>query len=341
MGIDVAALLAGARHMETACRGGNAAANPGLALGALMAAGAQSGRDKLTLLVPERLSAFGLWVEQLVAESTGKRGTGVVPITGEPADAPFGADRIVVVMDVGGERPDAGAVARATAAGAPLAELTLPDATHLGAEFLRWEVATAAAGVLLGINPFDEPNVQQAKDATRVLLDGYRSAGRLPAPAPHASRAGVQFTLSDAAHRDLAGADPSTFLSLARTGDYVAILAYLPSDDEATGSALDSFRKALSASTGRPTMLGFGPRYLHSTGQLHKGGANNGVFLIITAAPDDDLPIPGEPFSFGVLEMAQAVGDFQSLDRTSRRALHVHLENRALALLQRTLATLA
>jgi len=306
-----------------------------------MAAGAQSRRDKLTLLLPERLAAFGLWVEQLVAESTGKGGTGVVPITGESADASAGADRVVVAITVGGEGPDPAAIQRAERAGVPVAELHMPDARALGAEFLRWEVATAAAGVLLRINPFDEPNVQQAKDATRALLEAYTRDGRLPFAEAHAAVGGVRLTLSAAAQHELAGADPQRFLNVAGAGDYIGILVYLPPDEPATESLLRAFRDDLAIRKGCATMLGYGPRYLHSTGQLHKGGPNNGVFVVVTAEPADDLPIPGEPFSFGVLEMAQAVGDFESLDRAGRRALHVALPRRDPELLRSVLATLS
>ena len=329
MGIDIAALLASARGMDAACRATSAAANPGLALGALMAAGAQSGRDKLTLRLPAASSAFGLWVEQLVAESTGKRGKGVVPITGEPPSAMIGDDRLFVSV---GEAPSPDA---------PAARWEMRHAHDIGAEFLRWEVATAAAGVLLEINPFDEPNVQQAKDATRVLLEAYTAQGRLPTAEAHAVRDGIRLTLSGAAEQALSGDEPAAFLGVTRPGDYVGILAYLPPDDEAIAAALNAFQEHAAAATSRPTMFGYGPRYLHSTGQLHKGGANNGVFVVITAEASPDLPIPGEPFSFGVLEMAQAVGDFQSLDRTGRRALHVHLPRRDPALLRDVLATLS
>jgi hypothetical protein len=341
MGIDVAALLAGAREMESACREGSAAANPGLALGALMAAGAQSGRDKLTLRLPPALGSFGLWVEQLVAESTGKQGKGVVPIAGEPSSTPIGPDRTMVSISVSNPGGAADALEGAKAAGAPAVQLEMPDTSALGAEFLRWEIATATAGVLMRINPFDEPNVQQAKDATRALLDRYEREGRLVVAEPHASADGVRLTLSDAAQQALAGESPQAFLRVLGPGDYAGVLAYLPPDDPATADILRAFCDRLGIEAGCATMLGYGPRYLHSTGQLHKGGANNGVFVVVTAEPAEDLPIPGARFSFGVLEMAQAAGDFQSLDRTGRRALHVHLPRRDPELLRRTLATLA
>ena len=338
MGVDVEGLLARANRMADACRVADPAANPGLALGAFMASGALNGRDKLTLLVPGRLESFGLWVEQLVAESTGKLGKGIVPIAGERADAPFTSDRTAVVVTLGNDTP--AGIPRITASGAPSLTISMADTLSIGAEFLRWEVATAAAGLLLDINPFDEPNVQQAKDATKVLLDGYKSSSKLPIPPPDATVEGAALTLSAAAKQQLKAAGAARFLSLAREGDYVGLLAYLPPDEPAMARALDDARAAIGNGCRAATMFGYGPRYLHSTGQLHKGGANNGVFVIVTAAVGEDLPIPGEPFSFGVLELAQAVGDFQSLDKTGRRALHVHLPRRDAALLQQVIDAL-
>jgi len=340
MGADLDALLAGARAMETACRASGAAGNPGLALGAFMAAGAEHGRDKLTLLLPPRLASLGLWVEQLVAESTGKHGAGVIPIAGEAADAPFGTDRIFVAITLGEDAPDAAEIDRARASGAPFATWRMESSTALAAEFYRWEVATAATGALLGINPFDEPNVSQAKEATSALLDLFRAQGRLPSVDVNGLIDGVRLTLSHTAAQS-PDVDPiKAALARPRPPDYVAVLAYLPPDAEPFESALQEIRRAIAAQTGCASMCAYGPRYLHSTGQLHKGGPNSGVFLIVTADGAQDLPIPDEPFSFGVLETAQALGDFQSLDRTGRRALHLHLPRRDPDLLRRVVATL-
>jgi glucose-6-phosphate isomerase len=326
MGIDVDALLQSARAMASACRDANPESNPGLALGALMASSARSGRDKLTLLLPERLEAFGMWVEQLVAESTGKHGKGVIPIAGEASTAPMTSDRLIVAMSLGGDAP------RSTGGSMTL---SMSDTHALGAEFFRWEVATAAAGFLLDINPFDEPNVQQAKDATRRLLDAYTAQRRLPIAEPHAAIDGVRLTLSQAAQDALDGAAATSFLRTIKPGDYCAVLAYLPPDTSPFASGLEAFRSAVGSRAQCATMLGYGPRYLHSTGQLHKGGPNSGVFVIVTAEAGEDLEIPGEPFSFGILEMAQGVGDFQSLDRTGRRAVQLHLPARDPALLSK------
>lgn len=328
MGIDPEALLAPAREMTTACRNTDPKANPGLALGAMIAAAASVGRDKLTLLLPEPLQPFGLWVEQLVAESTGKQGKGVIPIAGESPDVPFGTDRAIVAVEMNGVCAPAELIERARSTGAPVLTLAMKNALALGAEFFRWEVATAAAGFLLDINPFDEPNVQQAKDATGVLLGAYTSQGRLPIPEPHAALDGARLTLSHAAQEALGGESPTSFLRMLGAGDYFGLLVYLPPDDSPFAAPLDEFRAAVGTKSGCATMLGYGPRYLHSTGQLHKGGPNSGVFVIVTAAGADDLDIPGERYSFGVLEMAQAAGDFQSLDTAGRRAVHLHFPAR-------------
>jgi glucose-6-phosphate isomerase len=340
LGVDLDRFVAHAREMELACRAEETQNNPGLALGALMAAGALSGRDKLTLLLPERFHALGLWVEQLVAESTGKQGKGIVPIAGEAPDTTFGDDRIAVVMQVEGEPAGTIATGRAREAALPTVLLHVPDALALGAEFLRWEVATAAAGVLLDINPFDEPNVQQAKDATKALLDTYVRERRLPVPEPVAAVAGARIACSRAADEALNGETAFSFLRLLRKGDYFGLLAYLPPDEAAFEAPLQAMRAAVTTATGCATMFGYGPRYLHSTGQLHKGGANNGVFIVISAEPDPDLEIPGQPFTFGVLEMAQAIGDFQSLDRAGRRALYIQLPGRKPAVLNEVLTAL-
>ncbi len=340
MGLDLDRLLAGAREMEAACRVTQPRENPGLALGAMMDAGFERGRDKLTLLVPKRLESFGLWVEQLVAESTGKHKKGIVPITGESAEASLGDDRLFVVVRVGDETPDPAVLERANASGAPMVTIQLPDVYALGAEFLRWEVATATAGLLMKINPFDEPNVKQAKDATSALLKTYEQSKRLPLPEPHAEISGVRLTLSQAAQSALNGAPASSFLHVIGHGDYFCLLAFLPPDDSRFDGLLKDVRAKAGVRATCSTMFGYGPRYLHSTGQLHKGGANNGVFIVVIAEADDDLAIPDHPFTFSVLETAQAVGDFQSLDREQRRALLVKLPRRDPELLRRVMQSI-
>jgi glucose-6-phosphate isomerase len=333
LGADLDALLGSARAMAEACRRAPARDNPGLALGAFMASAAMAGRDKLTLLLPRRFAAFGLWVEQLVAESTGKSGAGVLPVIDEATPRAYGADRAFVAVTFCSEGPDADAVARASASAAPMLRIDVPRPADIAGEFFRWEVATAACGLLLGVNPFDEPNVQQAKDATRALLDAFASQGRLPIPEPHATRDGIRLTLSDALSSHTGGDAWPALLASARAGDYVALLAYAPPADDAFTAGLVDARARFGDATGLATTAGYGPRYLHSTGQLHKGGPNTGLFVVLTPEPRQDLPIPGHAFSFGTLEAAQALGDFQSLSRTGRRAVHVHLPRRDPALL--------
>jgi glucose-6-phosphate isomerase len=341
MGVDLHAFVASARAMERECRQPQAALNPGLALGALLAAAAANGRDKLTLLLPSSFAPFGLWVEQLVAESTGKHGAGIVPVTGEPAStAVYGADRCFVEVTFAGESPDPSTVARARATGAPRIAIDVPRAADLAAEFLRWEVGTAMAGLLIGVNPFDEPNVKQAKDATAALLEAYRRDGSLPAPEAHAAVDGTRLTLSGAL-LSLGAAAPASLLASVTPGDYLALLAYVPTDDDAWAAALADARRTLAQASGVATTLGYGPRYLHSTGQLHKGGPDTGVFVVVAAEAPADVPVPGQPYSFGVLETAQAIGDFQSLDRLGRRAAYIRLPRAAPAALGAVIDALA
>ena len=325
MGQDVEAIVHWGLAMLAASEPGygEATANPSVALGLALGAGVKAGRDKMTLIGPPQFEPFGLWVEQLIAESTGKNGTGVVPIAGEPIGSPqtYDRDRLFVRL-----RSGRSSTSDAAATGAPLVDIDIVDPAALGAEFVRWEIATAVAGALLQINPFDEPNVQQAKDATRVLLDSYQRERRLPTPAVDATLpGGTILSISTAARKYVRGNDPRALLTTLRSGDYFGLLAYLPGSDDELARELQTLRAAVRDRVRVATMFGYGPRYLHSTGQLHKGGPNTGVFLVISATPTADLDIPGQPFSFGTLEQAQAIGDFQSLDGTGRRAVFAHL----------------
>jgi glucose-6-phosphate isomerase len=332
VGIDLAALLERARGMADACRTAEAAANPGLALGAFMGEAALAGRDKLTILAPARLESLGDWAEQLVAESTGKRGTGIVPIVGEPlgdVDA-YADDRAFVVVTLADEPDDAlrRLAAELATAGHPVRHIELADPLDVGAEFVRWEVATAVAGIALGIDPFDQPNVQESKDATRELLEAYRTRGALPEPMPLVAEPGLAVSADPAALGDapvtVEGAI-GALLAGARAGtDYVAVLAYLP-PDAAVVDRLQRIRARIRDATGAATTLGFGPRFLHSTGQLHKGGPDSGIFLQLTADPEKDLPIAGWEETFGTLIAAQALGDLTALQRRGRRAVRLHL----------------
>jgi glucose-6-phosphate isomerase len=333
-GVDVGALLDRAQRMAEDCRLADAAVNPGLRLAAFIGEAAIAGRDKLTILTGERLAAFGDWAEQLVAESTGKAGTGIVPIVGEPlrdADG-YAGDRCFVRLRLAGEHePELDRLAHALESlGHPIERFEMADPLDVGAEFVRWEVATAAAGIVLGIDPFDQPNVTESKDATTALLEAFRERGSLPQPMPLVSEPGIAISADPAAIGDApVSVDGAVeqLLDLARPGiDYVAIVAYLPKDPEIE-ARLQAIRARIGAATGAATTLGFGPRFLHSTGQLHKGGPDTGVFLQLTAEPSKDLPIPGWEESFGTLIAAQALGDLASLQKRGRRAMRLHVDD--------------
>jgi glucose-6-phosphate isomerase len=338
-GIDLAVLLDRARRMAAECQVADAANNPGLRLGAAIGEAALAGRDKLTILTSPRLAAFGDWVEQLIAESTGKAGRGIIPIVNEPlgdADA-YGDDRSIATLRLADD-PDVEWTELITALrerGLPVTEIVLDDPYDLGAEFVRWEVATAAAGMVLEIDPFDQPNVQESKDATRELLDAYRTRGSLPQPAPLVSDSGVAASADPRVLGDepvmVEGAVRQLLSLLQADRDYFAILAYLPPDRD-VASRLQGIRERVRDAFGVATTLGFGPRFLHSTGQLHKGGPESGIYLQLTAEPAKDLPIPGWEESFGTLIAAQALGDLTSLQRRGRRALRLHFGDLAAGL---------
>jgi transaldolase/glucose-6-phosphate isomerase len=314
MGIDVAKLLQRAKRMMLACGPTIAASqNPGLYLGAVIGTLAKAGRDKLTFVVDKKLDTFGYWTEQLIAESTGKEGTGIVPIEGEPLGRPavYGKDRLFTYVRLDGEKERY--VQTLLRANQPVVAFRLKDAYDLGGEFVRWEIATAAAGWVLGIDPFDQPNVQESKDNTVRLLKAYDENGALPDPGGVLSANATDFSRRLAAH-----------LKQVRRGDYVAVTAYVERTAERE-QLLRQIRTALRDRFQVATTVGYGPRFLHSTGQLHKGGAANGVFIQLSAEPAEDLPIPGEKFSFGTLEAAQALGDYESLASRGRRALRISL----------------
>jgi hypothetical protein len=290
VGAPVHDLLDQATEMACACHSCvPARENPGLWLGAVIGEAARAGRDKLTLVLPAAIGAFGTWVEQLVAESTGKEGRGILPVEGEPLgpQGAYGNDRLFVSIgdELGLE---------------PTVNLAFSSPLQLGAEFFRWEFATAVAGAVLGINPFDQPNVQEAKDATSRIL----AAGPVPDP-------GFD--------------DLGALLNEVRPGDYVAITAYIQRDAK-NEEALRRVRTRLRDQYGVATTVGFGPRFLHSTGQLHKGGPNTGVFIQVVSDEGADLEIPGKPYTFGTLKAAQALGDLESLRAHGRRVARVRLQ---------------
>jgi transaldolase/glucose-6-phosphate isomerase len=341
-GVDVRALLARGAEMAKACgTNGSEKENPGVALGAILGAAGLAGRDKVTFLVSPGIETFGDWVEQLLAESTGKEGKGLVPVVQEYLGVPevYGNDRLFVSMSLASEvdeKLEAGLRALETA-GHPVIRIELAEKLDLGAEFFRWEVATAAAGALLGINPFDQPNVQESKNNTNRLLAQYKAEGHFAREAPGAEAEGLELYCDPASRETLvknsqrvggnAGSLEGTlaaFLEQRQPNDYVALLAYV---DASSGhkAILRTARMRLRDALRLATTAGFGPRYLHSTGQLHKGGSNNGLFIQITAADAKDLAVPGEPFTFSVLKQAQALGDFESLRSKGRRVVRVHV----------------
>ena len=323
-GVDVAKLLD--RGIAAATSARDARSDPlrlGVALGEL----ALAGRDKCTFIVSPRIASFGLWVEQLIAESTGKEGRGILPVASEPLGTPahYGADRVFAQLRLEGDSNGAeDALAGALASeGHPVVTIDLDDAYDLGREFFRWEFAVAVAGQVLGINPFDEPNVQESKDNTNRVLQEFEATGKLDAPFVSDSGVTVVIGGTDAAQPSLTGVLEELFEAIV-AGDYVAVTAYLQPTERAQ-QAFDDIRKAIRDSRIVATTLGYGPRFLHSTGQLHKGGPPRGIFLQVTASSARDIPIPGKPFSFGQFKRAQSIGDFQSLVSHARPVVRVHL----------------
>jgi len=315
LGMDLNNLLTSGRQVVERCRL-NEATNPGLALGTFMGAEALKGRDKLTLLVPRSLTPLGPWIEQLVAESTGKQGRGVLPIVGEPIGkaSDYGHDRaFVAVLTSDGETRSA--ALRLEQAGYPVFRIeTSPS--ELGGEFFRWEFATAIAGSILKVNPFDEPDVRKAKEFTQKQLDARRSSGVFRIDPPFVKGPGYsrrEFRPEGSGHRG--GAER-----------YFALLDYLPAEPR-RAEVVEWLRRALRQRSNVATTHGIGPRYLHSTGQYHKGGPNSGIFLLLTAADASATPVPGTDYTFSTLKQAQALGDFDALKEAGREVIHYHLED--------------
>ncbi|MFN0242181.1 MAG: bifunctional transaldolase/phosoglucose isomerase [Planctomycetota bacterium] len=337
IGVDVARFVQHAADMARACENGDPRANPAVALGAILGAAAKSGRDKLTLVLSPAVSSFGAWLEQLIAESTGKQGRAIIPIDLEPPGAPesYGSDRVFVYVRHAATATSAqdSGLAALERAGHPVVRLDVDDVLTLGAEIFRFEVATAVAGAVLGIHPFDQPDVEASKVATRALTTEYETKGALPAEKPFFEEAGIQLfgdartaaSLSKSAGKDasLAGHLRALF-GQTKKGDYLALLAYLDMNASHTAE-LQEMRRELRDALRVATCLGFGPRFLHSTGQAYKGGPNSGVFLQLTCTDALELPVPGKKYTFAVVKAAQARGDFQVLVERGRRALRVHL----------------
>lgn len=313
MGLDIGTLLDRAQNHSDL----DAAMRLGVSIGEY----ANVGRDKLTFVIDPRLATLGLWIEQLIAESTGKQGKGIVPIVGEPLSdsSVYGDDRVFVSISLKGVTKDINdKLDELAEAGHPIIRHELSDLYDLGAEFFMWEYATACAGWRLGINPFDQPNVQEAKDATKELLAEFTKNGRLPDATP-------EMSLTDAVQSQLATVKP---------GDYIAFLNYIEQTPE-IDNLFQQIRTYLRDKTHCATTVGYGPRFLHSTGQLHKGGPNTGVFFQIGAKDKTDFPIPGETYTFSVLKEAQALGDFRALQAHNRRVVRIELGDDLLSGLER------
>ena len=325
-GVDVAKLLSRAAQMAEWCKP-DSAINPGLYLGALLGGMGLAGRDKLIFLISPGIEAFGLWVEQLIAESTGKQGRGLVPVIDDLINlknvTELSKDRLYVSLRLGADTSHDRLAAHVRRGGLPLINLGLEDIYDLGAEIFRWEFATAIAGVALGVDPFDEPNVTESKTNTKRLLDEFEIDGVFASEATSRS----------------ANSQIGKHARSAREGDYIVVQAYVPYDEK-TADLLLKLRAALGTRTKAPITMGFGPRFLHSTGQLHKGGPNRVVAYQLTYDVVDDLPIPGEPYTFGTLMRAQALGDFESLKTHERRVVRIHLGNDVAAGLRKAIRAL-
>jgi transaldolase / glucose-6-phosphate isomerase len=334
MGLDVSRLLSATQKMVRSCESSAPPAdNPGVVLGTILGVSGKSGRDKVTIVASPGIADFGAWLEQLLAESTGKQGKGLIPVDAEPLGAldVYGNDRIFAYLRLVDEADAAqdDAVAALERAGNPVVRVGVTDRYHIGQEFFRWEIATAVAGAILGINPFDQPDVEASKEKTRELTAAYEQTGRLPPEEPLLEESGLTIFVSEKDSKVFKDAKTlakclATHLGTLRSGDYCALLAYVERNDEHR-DALQDIRVLIRDRTRVATCLGFGPRFLHSTGQVYKGGPNTGVFLQITCDDPADLPVPGQKYTFGVVKAAQARGDFAVLAERGRRVLRIHL----------------
>ena len=333
IGLDVGAFLEGAQLMALSCAPGTPpAANPGVQLGALLGTAARGGRDKLTIAASPPIHDLGAWLEQLLAESTGKQGHGIVPVDDEPLGPPevYGEDRVFAYLHLA-DQPDPAqdaAMKRLADAGQPVVRVLLPNTMALGQAFFLWEFATAVAGAIIGINAFDQPDVEASKVETRKLTSAYAADGHLPPEQPFLEEDGFKLFADEknAAALGAGSVDEAVkkLLAQVKPGDYVALLAYIERD-EGHSEKLRAMRTRIRDRKHVATCVGFGPRFLHSTGQAYKGGPNSGVFVQVTAEHPKDLPVPGEKYSFGVVEAAQARGDLAVLAERGRRLLRVHV----------------
>jgi transaldolase / glucose-6-phosphate isomerase len=334
MGLDLGKFLKGTEEMVKACGADTSAdANPGVILGTILGVAANHCRDKITIITSSGISDLGAWLEQLIAESTGKIGKGIIPVDREKLAKPaaYGNDRVFAYLRLANKPNKAQdvAVAALEKAGQPVIRITLPNVYTLGQEFFRWEIATAVAGSIVGINAFNQPDVEASKIETKKLTGQYESTGSLPAESPFFVSKDAKLFADDKNTSALSGGKSlaealKAHLSRVSAGDYFAVLGYIPMNAE-NEKALQAIRHSVRDSKKVATCLGFGPRFLHSTGQAYKGGPNSGVFLQITCDDASDLPVPGQKYTFGVVKAAQARGDFAVLAERGRRALRVHL----------------
>jgi len=338
LGVDLPRFMDRTLEMVAACSAETAVAdNPGLVLGSILGSAANLGRDKLTLIASPGVASIGAWLEQLVAESTGKQGKAIIPLDGESVEGPaaYGDDRLFVYLrlETAADAHQDQAVARLEQAGQPVVRIDIEDDYNLGQEWFRWEIATAVSGALMQINPFDQPDVEASKIETRKLTTAYEVDGSLPEETPLAEGGGLAlYTDAEnaAALKGIAGEQAgvadylAAHLGRIEARDYLALLAYLPRNENHDYS-LQAMRHLIRATWKIATCVGFGPRFLHSTGQAYKGGPNSGVFLQITCDDATDLAVPGHDYTFGVVKAAQARGDFEVLAERKRRALRVHL----------------
>ena len=332
MGLDVAKFLKNTEKMVQACGASSAAdSNPAVVLGNVLGVAANHGRDKITIITSPGISDLGAWLEQLIAESTGKIGKGIIPVDRERLAKPaiYGRDRVFAYLRLASKPNKAqdAAVAALEKAGHPVVRITLPNVYALGQEFFRWEIATAVAGSIIGINAFNQPDVEASKIETKKLTSQYEATGSLPPEVPFFEGSGIKLFADEKNVAAVHGPNLSDVLKAhilrLREGDYFAVLAYITMNP-ANEKVLQSIRHAVRDKKKVATVLGFGPRFLHSTGQAYKGGPNSGVFLQITCDDAKDLPVPGQNYTFGVVKAAQARGDFAVLAERGRRALRVH-----------------
>jgi len=334
MGLDVAKFLKSTQEMVQACGASSAAdSNPGVILGTILGVAAQHGRDKITIITSPGISDLGAWLEQLIAESTGKIGKGVIPVDRERLAKPatYGNDRVFAYLRLATKHNKAqdAAVADLEKAGHPVVRITLPNIYTLGQEFFRWEIATAVAGSIIGINAFNQPDVEASKIETKKLTSQYETTGSLPPESPFFEEKSIKLFADEKNAAALASGTQlvdilKAHLARLGAGDYFAVLGYITMN-ATNEKSLQAIRHVVRDKRRVATVLGFGPRFLHSTGQAYKGGPNSGVFLQITCDDVKDLPVPGQKYTFGVVKAAQARGDFAVLAERGRRALRVHL----------------